>query len=219
MIEKLQYITQETETLSHIDCVKEACIAGAKWVQLRVKNISTVEYLNIAKEARIICDLYDVTLIINDNVEVAKLVNANGVHLGKSDMSPEDARKLLGPDKIIGGTANTIDDVKSLINLGIDYIGLGPYKTTSTKENLSPILGLDGYYEISQKTFELLRDFQLENAIPPIIAIGGIELEDITELMKTGVYGIAVSGVLTNDFNKTQDLINLTEQKPEICYK
>ena len=171
MIEKLQYITQETTTISHIDCVREACIAGVKWIQLRVKNKSDEAYLIIAKEARVICDLYNAKLIINDNVEVAIQCDADGIHLGKSDMNPKEAKKILGENKIVGGTANSIEDIEQLINLGIDYIGLGPFKFTKTKNNLSPVLGLDGYYDLSQKTFDLLKDFKLKNKIPPIIAI------------------------------------------------
>ena len=200
-IEKLQYITQQTETLSYIDCVKEACIAGVKWVQLRMKDVSTEKYLATAKEARIICDLYDVKLIINDNVEVAIQCKADGIHLGKNDMNPIEARKIVGKDFIIGGTANAVEDVKNLINNGVDYIGLGPFKHTTTKQNLSPVLGLEGYYKISQELFNFLKDGELTNTIPPIVAIGGIELEDIIHLMKTGVDGIAVSVLLTNDFS------------------
>lgn len=219
MIEKLQYITQETDSLSHIDCVREACIAGVKWIQLRVKNTSLTEYIQLAKEARVICDLYDAKLIINDNVEVAIQSDADGVHLGKTDMDPKEARQLLGDDKIIGGTANTINDIERLINKGIDYIGLGPFKHTQTKKNLSPILGVEGYYEVSGLLFDLLKDGRLNYKVPPIVAIGGIEQGDITELMKTGIYGIAVSKLLTNDFNRADELMNLIEQKLEICYE
>lgn len=201
MIEKLQYITQKTTTLSHIDCVKEACISGVKWIQLRVKDAPLQDYISIAKEARVICDLYDAKLIINDNVEVTIQSDADGVHLGKEDMNPLEARRVLGIDKIIGGTANTVEDIKNLINNGVDYIGLGPFKQTTTKKNLSPILGLDGYYTISEQLFNLLKDGELKNKIPPIVAIGGIEIEDVIELMKAGVDGIAVSRLLTNDFS------------------
>lgn len=215
MIENLQYITQETEHLTHIDCVREACIAGIKWIQLRVKNKSEEEYLTIAKEAKIICDLYDVKLIINDNVNVAKQINAYGIHLGKSDMNPTEARQLLGKNSIIGGTANTIEDVITLINNKVDYIGLGPFQFTSTKKNLSPVLGLEGYYKIVQRLTEL----QSKNKIPPIIAVGGIKTEHVKDLMKTGIYGIAVSELLTNDFSKTPLLKELIEQKQYLCYK
>jgi thiamine-phosphate pyrophosphorylase len=202
-IEKLHYITQQTNTLSHIDCVKEACLSGVKWIQLRMKDTSLQDYINTAKEARVICDLYEVQLIINDNVEVAIHCDADGVHLGKDDMNLCEARELLGEDKIIGGTANTVDEIKILINFGVDYIGLGPFKHTTTKKNLSPTLGLDGYYSISEQLFNSLKDGSLKNNIPPIVAIGGIDLEDIADLMKTGIDGIAVSGLLTTNFSLT----------------
>lgn len=215
MIENLQYITQETEHLTHIDCVKEACIAGIKWIQLRVKNKPDEDYLILAKEAKIICDLYHVKLIINDNVNVASLVNAYGIHLGKTDMNPREARQLLGKNSIIGGTANTIEDVIALMNNKVDYIGLGPFQFTSTKKNLSPVLGVEGYYKIVQQLTEL----KLKDKIPPIIAVGGIKTEHVKDLMKTGIYGIAVSELLTNDFSKTHLLKELIEQKQYLCYK
>lgn len=215
MIENLQYITQETEHLTHIDCVREACIAGIKWIQLRVKNKSEEEYLTIAKEAKIICDLYDVKLIINDNVNVALLVNAYGIHLGKSDMNPTEARQLLGENTVIGGTANTLEDLITLANNKVDYIGLGPFQFTATKKNLSPVLALEGYYKIVQQLTEL----KLKDKIPPIIAIGGIKTEHVKGLMKTGIYGIAVSELLTNDFSKISLLKELIEQKQNLCYK
>ena len=203
MIEKLQYITQETATLSHIDCAREACIAGVKWIQLRVKDKTTEEYLEIAKEAKIICDLYDVILIINDNVEVAEKVNAHGVHLGRADMYISEARSILGENAIIGGTANTLKEVERLIEQGANYIGLGPLRFTETKKQISPMLGFNGYDEILNqlKTYYSLND-------TPIIAIGGIELGDIDLLLETGVYGVAVSGLLTNDFSNTEHLLN-----------
>jgi len=207
VIEKLQYITQETKNLTHIDCVREACIAGVKWVQLRVKNKSNTEYLEIAKEAKIICDLYDVLLIINDNVAIAKEINAHGVHLGATDMYIAEARSILGDDAIIGVTANTLKDVERLIEQKADYIGLGPFAFTETKINLSPVLGLTGYAKLINelKTYYALSE-------TPIVAIGGIGIDDIEPLMGTGIYGIAVSGLLTNDFSITDKLHEILEQ-------
>jgi len=217
MIEKLQYITQETATLSHIDCVREACIAGVKWVQLRVKEKTHEEYLIIAKEAKIICDLYDVTLIINDDVNIAKKINAHGVHLGKTDMYISEARMILGENAIIGGTANTQKDVERLIEQKADYIGLGPYSHTETKRNLSPVIGLGGYDEILN---ELKTYYSLEET--PIIAIGGIDLYDVEPIFRTGIYGVAISGVITNNFSITQGLLKIIERnvfKLDALYK
>jgi thiamine-phosphate pyrophosphorylase len=219
MVEKLHYITQETETLSHIDCVREACIAGLKWIQLRVKDTDEETYLEIAKEAKIICDLYDVVLIINDNVSIAKKVGAHGVHIGQTDMPIEEARSILGENAIIGGTANTFDEITNWINAGADYIGVGPYKMTTTKKNLSPVLGLDGYYGIADNIFKGLTNHLFSREIPPIIAIGGIEMEDVEPLLKTGVNGIAVSGLLTKDFSRTNTLLEALNKKVEICYE
>jgi thiamine-phosphate pyrophosphorylase len=208
MIEKLQYITQETTTLSHIDCAREACISGVKWVQLRVKNKSDEEYLEIAKEVKIICDLYDVILIINDNVAIASEIDAHGVHLGSSDMYISEARSILGKDAIIGGTANTLKDIERLIGQQANYIGLGPFKFTETKKNLSPVLGLDGYQEILS---ELKHSYLLSET--PIIAIGGIDIYDVDAILDTGVFGIAVSGLLTTDFSLTTALIKTIGRK------
>ena len=198
-IEKLQYITQENASISHIEGVTEACIAGVKWIQLRVKNKSKEEYLTIAKEAKIICDIYDVKLIINDDVEIAKQVGAHGVHLGKSDMSPKDARAILGDKPIIGVTANSFEEIQELINDEIDYIGLGPYQFTETKENLQPALGLEGYERIQHRL--LVNVYQI-----PVIAVGGIDIQDIEALLETGIHGVALSGALTKDFSKIQKI-------------
>ena len=204
MIEKLQYITQESSNHSHIDCVREGCIAGVKWIQLRVKGKSDEEYLTIAKEAKIICDLYEVILIINDNVEVAKQVNAHGVHLGRADMYISEARSILGEHAIIGGTANSQKEVERLIEQGANYIGLGPFRFTSTKKELSHFLGLKGYVE-------MLNKLKIKYALSeiPIIAVGGIEMEDVENLLETGVFGIAVSGVLTKDYSNTEKLLTI----------
>ncbi len=198
-ISKLQFITNNT-TNSHIEVLEKACIGGIDWVQLRVKNVSEQKYIFEAKKAKNICANYNVKLIINDNVVVAKTVNADGVHLGKNDMSPQKAREILGEKFIIGATANTIDDIICLSKMPIDYIGLGPYRFTTTKKKLSPVLCVDGYNKIFE---QLPNNFSI-----PIIAIGGIEIEDIKPLMQTKISGIAFSGMLTksDNYKKTIDL-------------
>jgi thiamine-phosphate pyrophosphorylase len=183
-ISKLQYITAVP---NH---AQDACRGGVDWIQLRVKNKSEDELKAIAEETKNICKQYRSKLIINDNVKLAKLVGADGVHLGKEDMPVAEARAILGQDFIIGGTANTFEDIESLVRAGVDYIGLGPFRFTHTKANLSPILGLDGYIEILKKCAE--QGIQI-----PLIAIGGIQMNDIGALLSTGVYGIAVSSAIT----------------------
>jgi thiamine-phosphate pyrophosphorylase len=185
-VSRLHYITT-TPLLA-----EQACSGGVDWVQLRLKNISYEAYREIALEAQAICKQYNATFIINDNVQLALEIGADGVHIGKEDMRPEEARALLGEGFIIGCTANTADDVIQLSAMPIDYIGLGPFRFTNTKEKLSPVMGLEGYKKVFASVQETSRD------IPPVIAIGGITENDIAELMTTGVYGIAVSGAISN---------------------
>ena len=211
-IAKLHYITQETKEYSHQQRAEIVCRAGINWVQLRVKGKSDEEYLMIAKQVKLICDNYDSKLIINDNVEIAKMVKADGVHLGKSDMRPGVARKELGNTAIIGGTANTYDDIIELTKEGVDYIGLGPFKNTTTKKNLSPILGLQGYVNILAKC-------KKANISTPIIAIGGIQIEDVSQLTNTGTYGIAIASAINESVNITgtakqfNNIVNLKLEK------
>ncbi len=185
-IAQLHYITQDVDGYTHPELIELACKGGADWVQLRVKDAPHEEWLKIAMEAKSVCDKYHARLIINDNVLIAKTINAHGVHLGKEDMSPREAREILGDDFIIGGTANSIDDVIYLLNMPVDYIGLGPFRFTSTKKNLSPVLGLDEIQDIFD---------EVESELP-IIAIGGITLGDVDEIMAIGVHGIAVSSAI-----------------------
>ena len=183
----IQFITHYTEQYTYLDSVRIALEGGCRWIQLRMKDVSSVEILPIALEALALCRKHNATFIINDHVKIAKQIEADGVHLGKSDMSITEARKILGKDFIIGGTANTYEDVQMLYKAGANYIGCGPFRYTTTKKNLSPVLGLEGYRHIVSQMEE--KGIQL-----PIVAIGGITKEDIPSLMQTGINGIAISG-------------------------
>lgn len=190
MIE-LQYISQGKTPKEHLKNIGEVCEAGCRWIQLRLKNIDLAVYLETAIQCREICDQYGAIMIINDQVRIAQASLADGVHLGLEDMSPTDARNILGENSIIGGTANTIEDCIQQAEAGVDYIGLGPYRHTITKKKLSPILGVDGYSKI-------LSVLQKEGIETPVIAIGGIKSGDVKQIVATGVRGVAVSGMLTN---------------------
>jgi len=190
-INKLHYITQGETVKEHLENIQHACQSGAELVQLRLKNYSEKKILKAAQEAREITEHFQTRLIINDHYKIAKEVKADGVHLGKSDGNPLTIRKQLHSWQIIGGTANTLEDCKLNINNKVDYIGLGPFQYTKTKENLSPVLGTEGYLTILE---ELKTDI-------PIIAIGGIQIENILDIMMTGTYGIAMSSAITRDFN------------------
>ena len=183
-ISRLQYITASPEQ------AEVACRAGVDWVQLRVKNRSDDDWKALALETLAVCRQYNAQLIINDHVVLAGELGADGVHVGKEDLPVAEARRLLGPSMIIGGTANTLEDIRGHHAAGADYIGLGPYRFTTTKEKLSPILGLEGYRT-------LLGACALEGLSLPIIAIGGIEVEDVPAILQQGVHGIAVSAAIT----------------------
>lgn len=191
MIDRLHYISQEPKNGTHLTAIKVALEAGAKWIQLRIKNQPKPEILQYAIDAVALCEAYGAKLIVNDHPEVALKANAYGLHLGLDDMPIEQARDIVGKEMIIGGTANTFDHIKQRVSEQVDYIGLGPYRFTTTKQKLSPIVGLEGYAAI-------IKQVNLANVHIPIIAIGGIELADINAIIKTGLYGVAISGAITH---------------------
>ena len=185
----LQYISHSTQQISYAEGIRMALEGGCRWIQLRMKDASSEEIVACAEEVLPLCRRHGAKFLLDDHVELVRQLGADGVHLGKNDMPVDEARKILGPDIIIGGTANTIEDIIRLHKQGADYIGCGPFRFTTTKKNLSPILGLDGYKSIVLKMKELGIDL-------PIVAIGGITVEDIPAVMGTGVSGIALSGAI-----------------------
>jgi thiamine-phosphate pyrophosphorylase len=188
-IGKLQFITLAHEKLSHSEQAIRAIRSGCRWVQLRMKATDDATILAEAKRILAVAEAHNAVLIINDRADLVLECGAQGVHLGKSDMTVTEARKLLGEHKIIGATANTLDDIKALALQQPDYIGLGPFRFTTTKKNLSPILGLDGYKSI-------LQAMKNQNINLPVVAIGGIVADDVAAILTTGVHGIALAGAI-----------------------
>lgn len=195
----IQFITHSNERYDHVEGAKLALQGGCRWIQLRMKDAMEIDFLRAAKKIRRLCDEYHATFILDDHVEWVGLTGADGVHLGKNDMPVDEARKMLGRNRIIGGTANTFEDVGRLSRQGADYIGCGPFRFTTTKKNLSPVLGLEGYRSITAQM--KAHDIQL-----PIVAIGGILHQDIPAIMQTGVTGIAVSGAILNAENPVEEM-------------
>ena len=195
----IQFISHFNDKYSYLDSIRLALDGGCKWVQLRMKDASEEEFLRNAHQARKLCDQYQATFIIDDHVELVRECGADGVHLGKNDMPIAEARRLLGDDFIIGGTANTFDDVLSHYRSSANYIGCGPFRFTTTKKGLSPILGLKGYQDIVAKMKSQSIDI-------PIVAIGGITIDDIPYIMQTGVNGIALSGTVLNAPDPVQEM-------------
>ncbi len=187
----LQFITHPSDRYTIPEEVQMAIEGGCKWIQLRMKDATYDEMKSTALEIIPICRENDIILVIDDNVELVNELRVHGVHLGKNDMDPRKAREILGPHAIIGVTANTADDILSFRGIDVDYVGVGPFRHTTTKKNLAPVIGLDGYKDIVAKVTAAGNKL-------PLVAIGGITLEDVTGIMATGVQGIAVSGSIIN---------------------
>jgi thiamine-phosphate pyrophosphorylase len=197
MISRLHYITQDIAGFTHAELAELACRGGVDWVQLRVKNKNEEEWIEIAAATQKICKRYGAKLIINDNVFIAKEIKADGVHLGQQDMSPKEAREILGKGSIIGGSTNTPEDVRWMVQQEVDYVGIGPYTFTSTKDKLNPVLGIEGIRAV-------IGHCTTEKINIPFIAIGGIRIEDIPLLLDAGAHGIAVSSGINKAENKSE---------------
>lgn len=198
---RLQFITHAPDTAEIIPQVEKALAGGCRWIQLRHKNASPDSLLACGRQIRALCDRYGATFIVDDHVGLVDTLGADGVHLGKNDMPVAEARRILGVRRIIGATANTFDDIAAANDAGADYIGLGPYRFTTTKQKLSPVLGIDGYNDIVARC--IAAGIRL-----PIVAIGGIALSDIAPIISTGVSGVAVSGTIRN----APDPVRITEE-------
>ena len=195
----IQFITHSNNRYGYVDGARLALEGGCRWVQLRMKEATEAEFMDAAAEIGRLCKEHGATFVLDDHVEWVEKTGADGVHLGKNDMPIDEARKILGNDKIIGGTANTFEDVERLYRQGADYIGCGPFRFTTTKKNLSPVLGLEGYQHIVDQ-------MKSHGINLPIVAIGGILESDIKSILATGVSGIAVSGGILNAENPVEEM-------------
>ena len=185
----IQFISHYSERYSYLDSIQLALEGGCRWIQLRMKDATDDEVRPIAVEAQKLCRAYGAKFIIDDRVALVRELGADGVHLGKNDMPIREARQILGPDYIIGGTANTFEDAKAHYEASADYIGCGPFRFTTTKQKLAPVLGLDGYRQIIQQ-------MRAADINIPVVAIGGITKDDIPAILQTGITGIALSGTV-----------------------
>lgn len=186
---RLQFITDAPDKSETVRQIKEVIDGGGKWIQVRMKDADDSEISEVVDIVRPLCRLNGVTLIIDDRVELAAHLDVDGVHIGKDDMPPSEAREILGPRAIIGATANTFGDISRLSTGNVDYLGVGPFRFTTTKKRLAPVLGTDGYRSIRSQMNE-------KKITLPMVAIGGITLNDTDLLMSTGIDGIAVSGAI-----------------------
>lgn len=209
----LMFITHPSDRYSIAEEVQMVLEGGCKWIQLRLKDVYDEEFRQTALEIIPLCKENEAFLVFDDRVELAMEMGVHGVHLGKNDMNPLQARETMGAEAIIGVTANTAQDIIKFRNQDVDYVGLGPFRFTTTKTKLSPVLGVEGYTSIVKEVREAGMSL-------PIVAIGGITLEDIPSLMPTGVNGVAVSGSIINASDPVaytrQLLETLSECAPKI---
>lgn len=161
------------------DQVKKALDGGATFVQLREKNLDREVFLAEVKEIQKLCKEYGVPFVVNDEVSIAKDIDADGVHVGQSDMEAMDVRKILGPDKIIGVSAQTVEQAIIAEKHGADYLGVGAVFTTGSKDDAD---------DVSHETLKAI----CEAVSIPVIAIGGITKDNVAELAGSGICGVAV---------------------------
>jgi len=201
----LQFITHQTERYDTLAGALLALQGGCRWIQLRMKETPLPEVEEVGRSLLEHCRRYGARLILDDHVELARKIGADGVHLGVSDMPIREARAFLGKGFLIGGTANTFEDVQKHYESGADYLGIGPFRHTTTKKNLSPVLGREGYIRILSRMKEA-------GIVLPVVAIGGITREDLPVLRQTGVQGIAISGAILGAAHPEQETVRFIRE-------
>lgn len=207
-MEKLQFITDGHDVDSTVTQAAEAIAGGCRWVQIRMKDAADSDVLEAARRILPVARASGATVIIDDRVHLVKAAGVDGVHLGKEDMSSAEARSVLGPDAVIGVTVNTLEDILALDHAIIDYMGMGPFRFTTTKKKLAATLGLDGYRNI-------LSEARAAGVTTPVVAIGGITISDVHSLMAVGVNGVAISGAISHAENPaaaTQEFLKILNQ-------
>ena len=177
--------------ISHAAQVENLIDGGATFIQLREKYAAPNDFHEAAKTALEIARKHGVKIIINDRVDIALSLKADGVHLGQDDLPPEQARKILGDKAIIGFSTHNLDQAVEAIKMPIDYLAIGPVFATTTKENPEPVIGIEGVKKVRQ----LVGKF-------PLVAIGGITSENYREVLEAGADSVAVISSLVSEPNR-----------------
>ncbi|MGN6396913.1 MAG: thiamine phosphate synthase [Mucilaginibacter sp.] len=186
-IARFHYLTQDLRNRSHLKQATIACEAGANWIQYRCLTKPDDELIDEINEIAAVCDEWGATLILTNHYHLLNMVDAQGVHIEDLDADLKDIRRVIGKDKTLGASATSIRRLQAIQSSGVvDYCGYGPFSTTNTKPNNYPLLGFQGYRELAKHP-----DITI-----PVIAVGGVQIEDVDPLIKTGVYGIAVSAAI-----------------------
>ncbi|MEM0967033.1 MAG: thiamine phosphate synthase [Verrucomicrobiota bacterium] len=198
----LMFVTDDrvSDDDEFIQILEATLRGGATIVQLREKKLNTKRFYRRAVETKAVCDRYEVPLLVNDRIDIALSVNADGVHLGQSDMPPSVARKLIGDDKIIGWSVGSFEQAEEANGLEVDYLGLSPVFATNTKTlDLEPPLGLEGIEEIRKISGK------------PLVSIGGIDEGNAAAVIESGSDGIAVISAISRSCDPERTTTNLKE--------
>ena len=198
----LMAITQDGVAMGHAEQAARLCAAGVRWIQLRMKDAPRDAWLATAREVVATCRAHDAVCIINDSVDIAIEAGADGAHLGRTDLDWSEARRRLGPGRILGGTVNYTWEAERAVQAGcLDYVGVGPLRFTKTKKELAPLQGFDGIHSL----------VTILSGIPAW-AIGGIEVADVAEVRSTGATGTAVCSALLREGRIDQNVRAFLEQ-------
>ena len=191
-ISKFHYLTQDLPHRTHIEQTEIACTAGANWIQYRCFSKADEDLIQEINQVASICDDWGATLILTDHYHLLDQVDAQGVHIEDMHANFAAIREIITDEKTLGASANRLVDIQRINASGVvDYAGYGPFAVTKTKPNDYPLLGIDGYKKITDTMAELGIDL-------PLIAVGGINLEDSEALVNSGIYGIAVSAAVNS---------------------
>jgi thiamine-phosphate pyrophosphorylase len=186
-ISKFHCLTQDLPNRTHIEQAQIACEAGANWLQYRCLTKSDDELIKEINQIANICDDWGATLILTNHYHLLDKVDAQGVHIEDFDADLASIRIVIGDDKTLGASATNVKQLLAKQDTGVvDYCGYGPFAHTDTKPNDKPLLGFEGYRQLERMMIDI-----------PVIAVGGIRLQDVDALIQTGVYGIAVSAAVS----------------------
>ena len=202
---RTMFITHCNERFDYVSGALTALDGGIRFIQLRMKDANDDDVLAAARQLRPHCDRHAALLTVDDRIHLLDSGLFDGVHVGKNDLPVAEAKKVTGNRFLLGATCNTTEDIFQAVEDGADYIGLGPFRFTTTKKNLSTILGLDGYRQ-------RLHDMHSQGIHLPVYAIGGITPTDLPELKETGIHGVAISSVIlesSSPENTIKQIINL----------
>lgn len=189
-ISKLHYLTQDLAERNHVLQVQLACEAGAKWIQYRCFTKNDAEMLDELHVISSLCDDWGATLLVTDHIHLLNQADIQGLHIEDMQADFLSVREKIGDDKTLGASANSMDDIRRIAASGVvDYIGCGPLRATSTKPNNYPLLGIEGYVEI-------VKNMQAEGIDIPLVAVGGVSVADVADLLWAGIYGVAISAAV-----------------------